>query len=369
LGDIVAANLTITPKRLESVDFTEALLSGAREILVTGPEAPPIATLDDLGGREIFVRTSSSFHEHLVDLNSRLKAKGRPPVIIRAIDENLETEDIMEMVHAGLLHWTIVDEHMAQIWSRVFSSLTLRSEIAIAEGGEIAWAIRKDSPLLKAELNRFVEKHRIGTTFGNILRNRYYKDERVLRRAYAPEEAEKFARLVDIFRRYGATYSFDHLLLIAMGYQESQLDQSRRSPRGAVGIMQLLPSTAADSSIGIEDVDKSEDRNVEAGSKYLRLLIKTYLDDPKIDERNRLLLAFAAYNAGPGNLQKFRRKAVELGLDPNVWFGNVENAAASIVGRETVQYVSNIYKYYVAYRMLEERMRERKEAGAAEQQP
>lgn len=74
------------------------------------------------------------------------------------------------------------------------------------------------------------------------------------------------------------------------------------------------------------------------------------------------MLAFAAYNAGPGNVNKFRHKAKEMGLDPNVWFGNVENSAASIAGRETVQYVGNIYKYYVAYTMLAERLQENADA-------
>ena len=83
---------------------------------------------------------------------------------------------------------------------------------------------------------------------------------------------------------------------------------------------------------------------------YLRHLIDQYLDDPALDEKNRLLMAFAAYNAGPGNLSRFRRLAAESGLDPNVWFYNVELAAAKIVGQETVHYVSSIYKYYIAYK-------------------
>ena len=41
-----------------------------------------------------------------------------------------------------------------------------------------------------------------------------------------------------------------------------------------------------------------------------------------------------------------------MGLNPNIWFGNVENAAAAVVGRATVQYVSNIYKYYIAYTVM-----------------
>ena len=176
----------------------------------------------------------------------------------------------------------------------------------------------------------------------------------MLKRAYAPADVERFKQLVEIFRIHGKTYSFDHLMLMAQGYQESQLDQSRRSHRGAVGIMQLLPSTAADKAVNISGIDKDENLNVEAGAKYLRYLADTYIDDPAVTPKNQMLFAFAAYNAGPGNLRKFRAKAKEMGLDPNLWFGNVENAAAAIVGRETVQYVSNIYKYYVAYSLLSE---------------
>jgi membrane-bound lytic murein transglycosylase MltF len=152
---------------------------------------------------------------------------------------------------------------------------------------------------------------------------------------------------------------------MAQGYQESQLDQTARSQRGAVGVMQLLPSTAADKAIGITGIDESADRNVNAGVKYLRLLVNRYLNDPHIDAKNRTLMAFAAYNAGPGNLDKFRKLAVKSGLDPNIWFQNVEVAASHIVGRETVDYVGNIYKYYVAYRLIVQHSQDRKIERAA----
>lgn len=281
------------------------------------------------------------------------QAEGKPEITLVAMDENLEDEDLLEMVDAGLLPWTVVDDYKATIWKNVFPNLTVHPDITVNTDGQIAWAIRKNSPLLKAKLDAFANDHKIGTTFGNILKNRFYKSDKMVRRAYSPAEMEKFNKLVDIFRKHAGEYSFDYLMVIAQGYQESQLDQSRRSPRGAVGIMQLLPTTAADKAVGIKDIS-SADRNVEAGNKYLRHLIDTYIADPALPPREQLLFAFAAYNAGPGNLRKFRAKAAEMGLDPNRWFGNVENGAAAIVGRETVQYVSNIYKYYIAYDMLAE---------------
>lgn len=361
-GDIVMANMTITDERLGQVDFTDPLFSAAKEILVTGPAAPSIATIDDLGGQRIDVRQTSSYREHLQALNAQRQAAGKAEIIIGAADENLEDEDLMEMVNAGLLPWAVVDEHKATIWSKVFTDLTVRDDIVLADQGRIAWAIRKDSPQLRTELNAFIADHKVGTTFGNIMRNRYYRSDKIVRRAYAPEDVERFQRLVEIFRRHADTYSFDYLMLAAQGYQESQLDQKRRSPRGAVGIMQMLPSTAQDKAVGITGIEKDADRNVEAGAKYLRHLIETYIDDDGPSAKDRQLFAFAAYNAGPGNLRKFRRKAEELGLDANVWFGNVENGASSIVGRETVQYVANIYKYYIAYTMLSERAEDRAEA-------
>jgi membrane-bound lytic murein transglycosylase MltF len=238
----------------------------------------------------------------------------------------------------------------------------VRSDLAINDGGEIAWAMRKDDPQLLAVVNEFTKTHKVGTTFGNILKKRYLGSDSFVKRSTSTEELEKFQAIARFFKKYSEQYDFDWLMVAAQGYQESKLDQSARSPRGAVGVMQLLPSTAADKSVGISGIDKSAENNIHAGVKYLRALVDKYLDDPALDRKNRTLMAFAAYNAGPGNLRKFRKAAANSGLDPNVWFHNVEHAAADIVGRETVQYVSNIYKYYVAYRLASERREERAKA-------
>jgi len=118
IGDIAAGNLTITDTRSEIVDFGHPLISGAREVLVTGPGAPAIAAIGELSGQEVFARPSSSYWEHLEALNKTLAAEGRAPIILTKIDEELEDEDIMEMVNAGLLPWAVVDERKADIWSR-----------------------------------------------------------------------------------------------------------------------------------------------------------------------------------------------------------------------------------------------------------
>jgi hypothetical protein len=168
--------------------------------------------------------------------------------------------------------------------------------------------------------------------------------------ALAPGEDGKFVETFGLIRRHAATYDFDPLLIAAQGYQESGLDQSKRSPVGAVGIMQVMPATARDANVAIPDIHIAE-RNVEAGVKYLRFLRDRYFSDPALRPLDRTLFAFAAYNAGPGNIAKARKHAKETGLDPNVWFDSVELAAARVISREPVNYVRNVLKYYVSYRL------------------
>jgi len=194
---------------------------------------------------------------------------------------------------------------------------------------------------------------------GNMLFKRYLKNTKWVEHALSSTEIAKFNATIDLFRIYGEQYGFDHLMLAALAYQESRLDQSVRSSAGAVGVMQLLPSTASDPNVGIANIEELEP-NIHAGTKYLRFLQDRYFKDEAMSEVNKTLFTFAAYNAGPARVRGLRRKAEAAGLDPNVWFNNVEVIASREIGRETVQYVSNIYKYYIAYRQVETQ-RERKQ--------
>jgi len=350
-GDIASANLTITDERSEQVDFSRPVVSGVSEVLVTGPAAPEIGSVEGLSGESIHVRPSSSYHEHLVRLNERFKQQGKAPVKILPVNEYLEDADLLEMVNAGLLPMIIVDSHKAEFWAGIFEKIKVHPEIAINENGSIAWAFRRDSPKLKALVDDFIGKHKKGTLFGNIIYKRYLKSNKWARNNLSQKEIDKFNQVVGLFRKYAGQYRFDHLMVMALAYQESQLDHARKSPVGAVGIMQMLPSTAADRNVGMADITKLEN-NIHAGIKYLRFLHDRYFSDESIEPLERILLTFAAYNAGPAKIARLRKEAEKLGLDPNVWFKNVEVVAAKRIGRETVQYVSSIYKYYTAYRMV-----------------
>lgn len=354
-GDVVAGNLRVTPERLEKVDFTLPVLRNVKEIIVAGPKSPKLDVVEDLSGTDAYVRMSSTYADDLRKLNEQLEKSGKKPVKINPLDENLEDEDILEMVNAGLLPYGVVHQNIGDLWQKIFTNTKARDDLVVAPGGDIAWAIRKNSPLLKKELDEFIKEHQEGTGFGNVFKHRYYSSADLIKNSVSPDEVSKFTSLVNVFKKYGDENKFDYLLLAAQGFQESQLDQTKRSPRGAVGIMQLLPSTAAAKPVSIVGVDKSAELNIKAGAVYMRHLRETYVNDSAVDDKNQMLMALAAYNAGPGNLNSFREITREMGLNPNIWFKNVERGAAKKVGIETVQYVSNIYKYYLAYRSLLER--------------
>jgi len=361
-GDIAAANLTITPQRQELVDFSTPLLQGIKEIVISGPGVAPIKTIEDLAGQELYLRPSSSYYQHVTQLNERFKTKGLKPIQIVPADEFLEDSDLLEMVNSGLIPLVVVDDHKARFWAEIFDKITLYPDIAVHEGGDIGWAFRKKSPQLAKEVNEFLKTVKKGTLLGNIIYKRYLKENKWAKNSLDPDELKKYQAVVDLFKNYADQYGFDYLMTAALAYQESQLDHNRKSQVGAVGIMQLLPTTAADKNVGIADIRKLES-NIHAGHKYLRFLQDRYFSDPKIDTLNKYLFTFAAYNAGPAKVSKLRAEAQKEGLNPNVWFQNVEVIAARRIGRETVQYVSNIYKYYISYKLSQRRISQKATEG------
>ena len=351
-GDLAAANLVITEKGKEEVSFSIPALNNWKEILVTGPGAPSVSQLEDLLGDTVYVRPSSSYFEHLEMFNDSLRKAGREVIHVSALDEHLEDDDILEMVNAGLIPLTVSNEFAFSLWEQLLPDIRAYRDFPVKTGGEIAWAMRKNSPKLNDALDTFLTEHKQGSLTGNILLKKYLSNTGYLNKANSAESQKRFVELRTLFRKYGEQYNWDWLLLAAQGYQESQLDNTKKSPAGAVGIMQIKPSTAADPNVGIDNVYDQEN-NIHAATKYLDFLRSRYFDSPDIDPLNAMLLSLAAYNMGPGRMNQMRKKATEQGLNPNEWFGQVELIAAREIGRETVQYVSNIYKYYTSFRSLQ----------------
>jgi len=350
-ADLVAADLTITDARSELVDYSVPFARNVNEVVVFAPgRGEGVTSLDDLSGHSIYIRKSSSYFEHLTRLNDDLMARDIEPVRIEEANEFLRSQDILEMVNVGLVSATVVDSYKASSWSKIFSDMQVRKDLVVHAGGEIAWAFRKDSPKLAAVINDFARGHRQGTLIGNVLINRYMENLDWVRNSTSDKGVERLRPLLEHFRSSGAENDLDPLMLAAQAYQESELNHDRESSAGAVGIMQIKPSTAADRNVGIDDIS-SPANNIRAGARYMRFLMDRYFSGPDMAETQRWLFALAAYNAGPARIQRLRKQAAAEGHDPNLWLDNVELIAARKIGRETVRYVRNTFKYYVAYRM------------------
>jgi len=350
LADIAVGNLTVTPERLKLVDFVApAAVRTVDEIVVTGPASPPIASLDDLAGRTVHVRRASSYYDSLVALSERLRAAGKPEIRLVLVPDALEDEDMLEMLNTGLLEVMVVDDWKAKMWAQALPKLVLHADLVLRDSGRIGWAIRKDSPRLAAEIEDF---HRNWAAKQGVIDYRlaqYMKRVKELKDPTGTGEWRRFKETLALFEKYGDRYGFDPLMLAAQGYQESTLDQNAKSHVGAIGVMQIMPATGAELKVG--DIRQIEP-NIHGGAKYMDQLMARYFPDAKFSEANRPLFAFASYNCGPGNVAKMRREAARRGLDPDKWFNNVEIVAAEKIGIETTTYVRNIYKYYVAYKLL-----------------
>jgi membrane-bound lytic murein transglycosylase MltF len=359
-ADIAAGNMTITPARQEKVDFSDPVAAPFAEIVVTGPRGPELKIIDDLAGKEVFARPTTSYYESLVSLNEKFKTAGKPLVKITKLPDPLEDEDTLDMVNAGLLGPVVVDEWVAKLWKPILPKLVLHEDIELREKSEIGWAFRKNSPKLAAEVNEFNEKvgKKQGMTAYNL--KTFAAKVRKARNAGGADEVKRFEALVGLFRKYGEKYGFDYLMLTAQGFQESQLNQDARSHVGAIGVMQVMPATGAELRVG--DI-KQVEPNIHAGAKYMDTLMNTYFPDAHLDETNRTLFAFAAYNAGPNRVARLRKQAEKEGYNPDIWFNNVERVLAKKVGQEPVTYVRNIYKYYVSYKLAVDAAAEAREAA------
>jgi membrane-bound lytic murein transglycosylase MltF len=350
VGDLIATGIVVTPDREKRVAFSIPIQTDVSQIIVTGSNSGALSSLADLGGKEVYVNPLTTYYENLQKVNQSLEKAGKKPIDIKTADKNLMDDDLVQMVNAGLIPATVTTKQRADLWSKVLDQVQPHPDLVIASGGQIALAMRKDNPQFKQLVDEFVQTHAVGTSFGNTLLRRYLQNTKWVKNSTSAEEMQKFQTILVLLQKYAGQYDFDYLMIGAQRYQESLLDHSKKNRSGAVGVMQVIPKYAAAAPISIPNVT-TVDGNIHAGVKMLRNIEDTYFNDPKIDRLNKTLFVFASYNAGPNRIARLRKEATTMGLDPNVWFGNVELVAAKDIGQETVTYVSNIYKYYVAYKL------------------
>jgi membrane-bound lytic murein transglycosylase MltF len=345
-GDIVAANLTILPERLKDADFTAPYLWGLQEVLVTGRAVKGITKIEDLSGRKVHVRDGSSYEFSLEKLNEQLRQKKLAPVKIERLPGLVNTGEIIEMINAGTLEMTIADSHIASIAGELLPGVRVRDDIVLNDDVRFGWMVRKDNPQLKASLNAFIKTIKKGTLKGNMYFKRYFKENPWVRDALKRNDVRTFYLYAPLFKKYGEQFGIDPYLIAAQSFQESRFDPKAKSPFGAVGLMQVLPSTAKE--VGVADISTPE-KNVLAGVKYLRQIMDRYFPEDEFTGEERVRFALAAYNAGAGNISLSRRTAKGLGYDDKIWFGQTEFGAMRKVGLEPVHYVRNINRYYLAF--------------------
>jgi len=363
LGDIIAHGVVITPEREKRVAFSIPIQNDVSQVVVTGTALQNLSSFADLAGQPIYVNPVTTYYENLKRVSDEQQKAGKPALNIKEADKNLFDDDLIEMVNAGLIPATVTTRNRAELWAQVLPGVKSQSKLSVASEGRTAWAMRLNNPQFKQLVDEFVRDHAAGTAFGNTVLRRYLQNTKWIRNSTSTEEMRKFASYSEFFKKYAGQYNFDYLMIAAQGYQESLLEQNRKSPVGAVGIMQVMPKLAAAKPINIPNVNDAEG-NIHAGAKMLRNIADNYFNDPGIDPLNKTLFTFASYNAGPNRIASLRGKAKAEGLDPNKWFGNVELQVAKSVGQETVTYVSNIYKYYVAYKLTMEQREQQSQAKA-----
>ena len=353
-ADLIAARLTVTPERAGRVRFSRPYRS-VDELLVTHDGTPPINSLEGLAGKTVAVRESSSYHESLLRLNRELLAAGREPVRLERVDENLDTERIVELIAADRFAYTVADSMVAELALKVHPNLRIVDGVALRRNGELAWATQPSAISLAEEINAFLERYEEGSLLGNIAVSKYFDAERELAERLAIGQGTTLSEYDALFKEHAAQFGLDWRLVAALACQESRFNPAAHNRWGATGLMQIKPSTAREPYIDIPQVKGPEHTsdNVKAGLKYLSWIKKRYFStESDMRERDRIRMSLAAYNAGPRTIINARRRASKLGLDPNRWFRNVELALLDMHKTEPVKYVSEINQRYLAYVLL-----------------
>jgi len=323
--------------------------------LVARHDDDSILGFEDMNARTVTVRRSSTHWRTL----ERLRDSGLKVDIMPA-PEDAETETLIAAVGEGRLDLTVAASHVLDIElghrSDVRKAFTLRGPVALG------WGVRRDSPELLAALNEFIEKEYRGLFF-NVVYQKYFENPVRMRRHREDRVDHELAGGLspwdELVKREAVTHGFDWPLIVAQMYQESRFNPKARSPAGALGLMQMMPRTARE--FGVRDL-RDPEQAIRAGVAYLSWLHSRF--EPDLTVKDRMWFALAAYNAGYGHMTDARRLASgELGLDPNRWFDNVEEAMrllskrayhrnsvyGYVRGHEVVKYVREIRERYRSY--------------------
>ena len=359
-GDVIAAEVTVTPERQKQVLFAEPW-GKTKEVVVWKDGTTPIRRIEDLAGKEVHVRRSSTYFDSLAALNQKLKAEGKPEVIVKPVPEDWETDTILQNLSRGELVYTVADSILADIHTAYFQNLVIGP--AISDERDLAWAVRTGDDKLRKTVDQVFHELRKKPDF-NMMRTRYFEAQRSLKKErtdkFYASETGTLSPYDPIVRKYAEQHEFDWRLVAAQIYQESHFDPTRKSWVGATGLFQIMPATAR--GLGIVDATDPE-QSIRGGLKYMQQLSDHYKDVADPIERYRF--ALAAYNSGFGHVDDARRLARGEGKDAARWrevaayllkLADKKVAAKTRFGycrgSEPVEYVRHIDERYTGYLQL-----------------
>ncbi len=347
--DVVLGDLALYPALPNTKDFiiNEAKQTNM-EVLVTGPASPIINSPNDLSGQTVYGAKNTNFHLTLSDLNKTIRAAGKKPVNLISPVGTLDGEDLLEMVNDGLIPFVIISDWKAQIWKSIYTKIVIHNDIATNDKGWIGWAVRSSNQDLNNALLAFYKSDSFTQALESFRHKDYQAHLKGLKDPTEKNAWQRFLSMRPLFEQYGTQYHLNPLVIAALGFQETLLNQSAVSKVGAIGVMQLMPATG--NSLKVGDIHQLGP-NIHAGAAYMDQLMRKYFPGIQFDGDNRSLFAVASYNMGPNNVAKARELATTLGFDPNEWFSNVEFMMAEQAGLEPMIYVRNAYKYLISYQL------------------
>lgn len=354
-ADLIAATVTMTPQRFKN---KRELVFCHRygeffESIITRADDRSIQSLDDLKGRTIHVRESSSYYESLKEIQNKKKLKFK----IERVPETEETFEILDKVAKGKYDLTCADQTLLNQSVRLGERLKPVVKLPRVRG--YGWVVREDQPQLREAINAFFDKE-VGRSTYNTIYNRYFNLSRntSLEKKFELAGTGQISPYDDLVKKHAATYEFPWTLMCSLMFQESSFKADAVSWSGAQGLMQLMPPTARE--VGVKDPFDPDD-NIRGGTYYLKKQYRRVPDE--VDVLNTTCFALASYNGGYGHLIDARKLAGQLGKNPNVWTDNVDHAYALLSepyyskrakygycrSEEIIGYVRKIMSRYVAY--------------------
>jgi len=348
-ADIAIGDIGLYEPIRNSQDFIVNHASrDGQEVLVTGPSSPPLLKIADLSGQTVYGSRNTNFQKTFSSLNKELKRDGKLPINLASPLGDLDDEDLLEMLNSGLISYVTVGDWKFRLWQSIYKNITMHAGLSVQDSGWVGWAVRSANRDLNDDLKDFYASDDFVKSLTAFRQEEYKQHLKGLKDPIDKTVWTRFESMRPLFNRFGAQYKLNPLVLAALGFQETLLNQSAVSSVGAIGVMQLMPATGM--SLGVGDIHLLEP-NIHGGADYMNQLISKYFPDAQFEGNNRSLFAVASYNIGPNNVAKARNRAKELGFDPNRWFGNVEFIATEHMGYEPMIYVRNVYKYYISYRL------------------